>query len=60
METAKDKLKKMIAWDTTPALTDGEVADLLAPFCLVDKNGLAPTELAWTPTYDLDAAAAAG
>ena len=27
-ETAKDKLKKMIAWNTEPALTDAEVATL--------------------------------
>lgn len=59
-ETAKDKLKKMTAWDTEPALTDAELDELLIPCCLVDKNGLAPTDPAWEPTYDLNAAASAG
>ena len=60
METAKDKLKKMTAWDTDPALTDGEIDELMIPVCLEDKDGLAPTDPDWTPTYDLNSAAAAG
>lgn len=60
METPKDKLKKMLAWDTAPALTDGEVDELLTSFSMTDKSGLAPADLLWTPTYDLNSAAAAG
>jgi hypothetical protein len=59
-ETDKDKLKKMTAWDTAPALTDGEIDALLAAVSLVDKDGIAPEALGWVPTYDLNAAAAQG
>src|SRR5215813_8131085 len=60
METPKDKLKKMTAWDTEPALTDDELNELLAPAGVADTSGLAPSDPDWTPTYDLNAAAAAG
>jgi hypothetical protein len=59
-ESTKDRLKKMTAWDTEPALTDLEIDELMFPCCLKDKNGLAPSDPEWTPTYDLNAAAAAG
>jgi len=58
METPKDKLKKMVAWTTTPALTDGEIDELLIAAGLEDANGLAPLHEECTPTYDLNAAAA--
>lgn len=60
MESAKDKLKKMTAWDTAPALADAEIDELLDQSALMDAGGLAPLSLEWTPTYDLNAAAAAG
>jgi hypothetical protein len=60
LETPKDKLKKMIAWDAEPALTDGEIDDLLGQSSVMDKNGLKPTDEAWEATYDLNSAAAAG
>lgn len=60
MESAKDKLKKMIAWDVEPTLSDGEIDDLLGPSALVDPSGTAPSGLDWDPTYDLNAAAADG
>ena len=59
-ETAKDKLKKMTAWDVDPTLSEDELDELLIPCCLVDHSGLAPTDPGWTPTYDINAAAAAG
>jgi hypothetical protein len=59
-ESAKDTLKKMTAWDVEPALTDGEIDELLLPCCLKDKTGLPPTDPEWTPTYDLHTAAADG
>jgi hypothetical protein len=59
-ETAKDKLKKMTAWDTSPALTDGELDKLLEQSSLADVNGVAPGETGWIETYDMNAAAAAG
>ena len=59
MDTAKDTLKKMTAWDIAPTLSDDELDQILVPCCLMDKNGLPPTDPGWTPTYDLNAAAAA-
>jgi hypothetical protein len=60
METPKEKLKKMIAWDTAPAIADADVDELLMQFSLTDAAGLAPAHEEWTPTYDLNAAAAHG
>lgn len=60
METPKDKLKKITAWTTEPELTDGEIDELLAQSGLVDSEGNGPEAEAWSPTYDLNAAAAAG
>lgn len=60
METPKDKLKKMIAWDAAPTLTDTEVDDLLAGASVMDKNGVAPSAVGWNATYDLNSAAATG
>jgi hypothetical protein len=56
---AIDKLKLMTAWDTEPALTEDELNDALAAAALQDVAGRAPTHEEWTPTYDLNAAAAA-
>ncbi|HYJ92166.1 MAG TPA: hypothetical protein VEV84_12710 [Pyrinomonadaceae bacterium] len=57
-ETAQDRLKKMAAADVEPTLTDDEIDALLVPCCLKDKEGRAPTDIDWTPTYDLNSAAA--
>ena len=56
--TSLDKLKLLTAWDVEPALTEDELGDTLAAFALEDANGLAPINEEWTPTYDLNAAAA--
>lgn len=53
-----DKLKLLTAWDAEPALTEEELGDTLAEFALRDANGLAPINEEWTPTYDLNSAAA--
>jgi hypothetical protein len=60
MDTPKDKLKKMTAWNTDPQLTDAEIDELLIAASKVDAAGLPPSDPAWTPTYDLDLAAASG
>jgi len=57
-ETAQDKLKKMVAADVAPTLTDDEVDELLASAGLSDTAGLSHGDEAWSPTYDLNAAAA--
>ena len=58
-ETAKDKLKKMTAWDTAPALAEAELDELLVQTSTVDADGFSPADDEWVPTYDINAAAAA-
>lgn len=53
-----DKLKQLTAWDAEPQLTEDELEELLAGAALEDANGLAPLNEEWTPTYDLNSAAA--
>ncbi len=60
MDTPLEKLKKLAAWETEPELSEDELEELLAAAALVDKAGLHPQHEEWTPTYDLNAAAAAG
>ena len=50
----------MTAWDTGPALTEDELDELLIQFSKMDAAGFAPEDSLWTPTYDLNSAAAAG
>jgi hypothetical protein len=57
--SALDKLKLMTAWDTEPALTEDDLNDALAASMVEDAGGVSPTHGEWTPTYDLNAAAAA-
>lgn len=59
-ETAKEKLKKLTAWATVPLLLDAEIDELLAQSGLADAEGNGPESEDWSPTYDLNAAAAAG
>lgn len=49
----------MTAWDAEPVLAEDDLDQLLATAALEDANGLAPLNEEWTPTYDLNAAAAA-
>lgn len=60
METPKDKLKKILAWTTEPELSDGEIDELLAGSTIKDAEGLTPLDEEWSPTYDLNSAAAQG
>ncbi|MEJ7847478.1 MAG: hypothetical protein WKF92_05250 [Pyrinomonadaceae bacterium] len=57
-ETPIEKLKKMTAWDTEPALTLTELEEILSQSSLADLEGLAPESEDWTPTYSMNAAAA--
>jgi len=54
-----DKLKQMTAWDAYPALTEDELNDLLGAAAMEDSAGHSPIDVAWTPVYDLNTAAAA-
>ncbi|MEO5858677.1 MAG: hypothetical protein ABIR33_06985 [Pyrinomonadaceae bacterium] len=60
METPKEKLKKITAWDVVPELTDVEIDELLEQSGVADKDGLGPANEDWIPTYDLNAAASRG
>lgn len=55
-----DKLKLLTAWDAEPELTLTEVEELLGAAALEDADGNDPAHDDWTPTYDLNAAAASG
>ncbi|MCA1590401.1 MAG: hypothetical protein LC730_06845 [Acidobacteria bacterium] len=59
METPKDRLKKMTAWNVAPTLTETELDNLIAQASLVDAEGFSPLDENWTPTYDLNSAASA-
>lgn len=50
----------MTAWNTTPTLAETDLDELLAQSSLADAAGLAPHQTGWSPTYDLNSAAAAG
>ena len=60
METPKEKLKKITAWDVAPELSDTEIDELLLQAAKEDGEGNAPSSEDWEPTYDLNSAAAAG
>jgi hypothetical protein len=50
----------MLAWDTTPTLTETDLAALLDNASMADMNGVPPGGTDWEATYDLNAAAAQG
>ncbi|MBL8180255.1 MAG: hypothetical protein JNL64_01450 [Blastocatellia bacterium] len=56
--TDLENLKQLTAWDAVPELTEDELEECLAGVALEDLNGFAPINEEWTPTYDLNAAAA--
>ena len=58
--TPLQKLTQMTAAAAEPALSEQDLSDLLADFSRPDGAGRPPTDLNWTPTYDLNAAAAEG
>ncbi|MDI1242964.1 MAG: hypothetical protein PSX80_13700 [bacterium] len=60
METPKEKLKKITAWDVAPELTDVEIDELLSQKAIADTEGTGPASEDWVPTYDINSAAAAG
>ncbi len=58
--TARALLEKMVAADAVPTLDADEVQQLLTRAQRTDSAGLAPSDSNWTPTWDLNAAAAEG
>jgi hypothetical protein len=57
MATALEQLKNITAWEDDPALTEGELEDVLAETALPDGDGKTPEAEGWSPTYDMNAAA---
>ena len=56
--TILEKLKQLTAWDIAPELTEEDLESTLASAALQDIVGLEPTHEEWSPTYDINAAAA--
>ena len=56
--TPLEKLKALAAWETEPILTETEVEDVLGNASVADSEGNAPANDDWTPTYDINKAAA--
>lgn len=55
-----DRLGRMVAWTSEPVLTPAELDDLLLLARRPDPDGIFPDQTGWTPTFDLNAAAAEG
>lgn len=56
--TPLEKLKALTAWETEPVLTETEVEDILGNASVADSEGNEPSNDDWTPTYDINKAAA--
>ena len=52
------ELRDMIAEPTTTTYSDDDILGVIERFPLIDVYELEPDDLNWTPTYDLNAAAA--
>ena len=52
------EVRGMVAEPTTTTYTDAELASIIQKFPLIDSDEYEPDDTAWTPTYDLNAAAA--
>lgn len=59
-QEARDRLERMVAHDDEPPLSTDEIDDLLALARRADSLGAAPSDDGWSPTYDLNYAAAEG
>jgi hypothetical protein len=57
---ARARLQRMIAATEEPILATTDIDDLVAQAKRPDSAGLAPSDPSWTPTWNLDSAAAEG
>lgn len=57
---ARGRLERLVAPDAEPQLDVADVDELVERAKRPDSAGLSPTDPAWVPTWDLDAAAAIG
>lgn len=54
---AEQRLKNMVSWETSPALSEDDVSMLLKAARVLDTAGYDWTSQNWTPTYRLNWAA---
>lgn len=59
-EEAQARIERMVLADEDPVLTADDVADLVAGAARPDADGYVTGDANWTPTWDLNAAAAEG
>jgi hypothetical protein len=59
-EEARARLERMVAYDIDPVLDTDAVDDLLVIAKTPDIDGLLPSDDDWTPTWNLNMAAATG
>jgi hypothetical protein len=59
-DEALETLGRLTASESYPTLDDDDLAQALLAGTLADPDGLVPSDADWTPTYDLNRAAAAG
>jgi len=57
-ELEVSRLRRMVAEPTATTYSDVSLREYIERFSLMDSDGNDPTEINWTPTYDLNAAAA--
>lgn len=57
---ARARLYRMVSADCDPVLDENDVDDLLEVAKRPDRWGVPPTVTTWTPTWELNAAAAEG
>lgn len=57
---AYQAILRMVQADQEPVLLDADIQALVSYARRADAFGLPPSDAAWTPTYDLNAAAAEG
>jgi hypothetical protein len=58
--TPSDRLAELIANDQQPTLSPEALEQILERHRMVDKDGYAPNDVDWIPTYDFNRAAAEG
>jgi hypothetical protein len=56
----KERLQRMVASSTEPALDDDAINDLLTLGAIPDEQGRLPTDSTWSGAWDLNFAAAEG
>lgn len=59
-DEAETRIKRMVDFTEEPTLTQDDIDDLVDVAARADADGLYRDDAEWTPTWDLNAAAAEG